>query len=285
MQIDVLPKEAALTLVRQHLTDKYNINDENANLLCEKVQYLPLALQQAISYIRTWSISIDEYLSQFEHHADKLMKTFVSDERYDKTIMTTWDMAYQKIKNEDDSSFAITLINMMSYLDGSSIKKELFYEYYDKYLVQTSLQTLHKYSLITINSSDDDLQQIIQMHSLLQYVVRTKSKEDYLRQFLDMVFNISEDENKCSHSSYGEHLWHHLVFMLGKSEWFEAVIPTFVKNVGFLQKLFESKGKYSALHLILNNIDNFQIETLGHRNPELLWKLKISLHRCLIKRW
>ena len=53
MQIETLPKEAAVTLLRQHLTKKYNLNDENANSVCEKMQCLPLALQQAIAYINS----------------------------------------------------------------------------------------------------------------------------------------------------------------------------------------------------------------------------------------
>ena len=146
------------------------------------------------------------------------METCHGDERYDKTIMTTWNMAYQNLINEKNSSLAITIINMMSYLDGSCIKKELFYEYYDEYLIQTSLQLLQKYSLITINTSDDDLQQIIQVHSLVQYVIRMKSDQDYLKQFLDMIFSKSGDGNQIETFKLWRTLLPPLSFMLGEKK-------------------------------------------------------------------
>ena len=98
MRIEILPEETALTLVRQNLMEKYNLNNENGKLLCENMQYLPLALHQAIAYIKTWSITVDKYLIQFESHTDQLMENCYGDENYNKTIMTTWDMAYEKIK-------------------------------------------------------------------------------------------------------------------------------------------------------------------------------------------
>ena len=279
MRIEVLLKETALVLVRKHV-GKYNLNDENANSLCETMQCLPLALHQAIAYIKAWSITVDEYLIQFESHAEQLMVNCHGDERYGKTILTTWNMAYDKIIEEENSSLAIIIINVVSYLDGSCIKEELFYEYYDKYLVQKSLKLLQKYSLITVKASDADLQQIIQVHSLLQYVIRVKSDQDYLQQFLDMIFNIPKEEVVCGHADYGEHFWHHLVFMFGKKEWRKVITLKCADNIDYIQKIFISKGKIILLYDILIAIEILHIETIGCHHPDTI-KTQNSIGHCL----
>ena len=267
-RIDVLTEDAAVELLRNELTDKHDLTTINASQLCQKMQYLPLALQQAIAYIREWSVPVDEYLKAFESYAHELMEACHGDEHYEKTILTTWNMAYQKITEEGDSALAIAMINIMSYLDGNCIKTELFYDYYDKidydkYLVQKSLRLLQKYSLITLNTSEDDLQQIIQVHSLLQYVVRMKSDQSYLKQFLNKIFEIPDDKLVYEHSSYGENFYRHLVFMLDKNYFRELVVDKCEKNMNYIRTIFLSKGKVSMLHHILIAVKQFQINTRG----------------------
>ena len=87
MRIEVLKEEAALSFVNQQLKEdqqlkekKYDLNNDNALRLCQKMQYLPLSLQQAISYIKASSVTVDEYLETFELHANILMKTGHGDE-------------------------------------------------------------------------------------------------------------------------------------------------------------------------------------------------------------
>ena len=58
--------------------------------------------------------------------------------------MTTWDLAFQKLNKENHCELAIIVMNYMSYLDGNFIKKELFYNYYNKYEVDNSLELLAK---------------------------------------------------------------------------------------------------------------------------------------------
>ena len=286
LETDVLSKDAASKLIHNSVTKKSILNKESSDLLCEKMQCLPLALQQAIAYINRWSMTVEEYLIQFEQHADKLMNKHHGDDKYDKTMLTTWNMALEKLLQEDNSSFAITLINYMSYLDGNDIKKELFYEYYDQQEVRDALELLQKYSLIRITSSDDDSAQIILMNSLVQRVLQMKAANDdridhnYLRQFLNVIFNHmkTKGDSEIQHVSFGKYWCNHFIHILSNKEWSSNIAEMSEEYVSLLYHIMRSKGKLPELLKLLNIIESYQTGLKYSRRMKTQYYVALCLH-------
>ncbi|XP_057294892.1 uncharacterized protein LOC130623422 [Hydractinia symbiolongicarpus] len=97
-------------------------------MLARELQYLPLALQQARSYIKKHDRTIPDYISYLADNRKELLnvrldKTGVTE--YGKTLLTVWKMAFDKLK-EHDNSLAIDILNMMAYMDGRFINIQTF---------------------------------------------------------------------------------------------------------------------------------------------------------------
>ena len=147
-ELSCFNQETAEEFVSYNLKHNSSFNDDNNKRLCALFEYLPLALQQAVGYIHNTDIPIDVYLSEFQSHREELLSEKHDNMLYSKTVMTTWNMAINKIKAMNNF-LSITLMNIFSYLDGKNIRKELLLEFCDNdvILLNKSLDILKQYSL------------------------------------------------------------------------------------------------------------------------------------------
>ena len=270
--IKVFKPVVAEAFVNQTLKNRNSLNSENNEKLCELVEYLPLALQQTVAYIQKTGITVDNYLKEFKSHKQLLLSEGHNDTLYSKTVMTTWNMAIEKIK-ETNNPLALTLITIMCYLDGKNINKMLFLDLCDNDLIalNKSIDILEQYSIINVSESNDYTKETITIHSLVQFVVLINEQvcnnepENLVLSFLRTIMEKSQDVSKENLSF--ENLWvDHVIFMIHSHE-NKYIILMFIEYVHIIYDVLKRKGKLYQLQESIQTLVNFLSKT-GNSNED-----------------
>ncbi|KAK6529980.1 hypothetical protein TWF694_003355 [Orbilia ellipsospora] len=140
----------ALLLSLAHPTD-LGVHETEATTLVEKLGFMPLAISHAGYYIYETKLPLGDYLSYY----NKAFKTVQSRKpkfgwnyRND-TIVTTWEISFSKVKEQDAEAALILLV--CSYLNPEEIFGNLWEdERLDKLEIQNKILLLASYSLVKI---------------------------------------------------------------------------------------------------------------------------------------
>lgn len=149
--------------------------------------YLPLALEQAGSYIATGG-SVSEYMDFFKHCNKEILRKGKPYYESQDTVDTTWDISFQRVNNK--SRFAYFLMNIFSFCAADDIPYELllsveevlmthFNEKTIPLLLADARNTLNNYSLININIDKNS----IYINRLVQAVIRNNLVPDIERMY------------------------------------------------------------------------------------------------------
>ena len=95
---------------------------QSVSRLLRSLGHLPLAIDQAASYIRESQISVSEYLELYEKEKSEYLKEFPSTQynfQSRETVMTTWTISFESIKKENPE--AALLLQLLSLLDAEDI--------------------------------------------------------------------------------------------------------------------------------------------------------------------
>jgi tetratricopeptide (TPR) repeat protein len=179
-------------------------SDELAKTLAKRLQYLPLALEQAAAYIReTPNVTYQDYINLLEEHG---VEAFVQDNYltdYSSIINMTWNISMQKITNKG----ALQMFNMCAYFASDRIPVNMFVrgsealpdplqsKIVDDLQRNSILRDLTRYSLLKPginNSTSPGEKRVLDMHRLLQEVVQKSFGSDtvWLGHDLDLTYNI-----------------------------------------------------------------------------------------------
>jgi len=232
--------------------------------LNDLLQGLPLALQQALAYIKLRRItdptfSFDDYITLYKEKMDELLTfdfSHYSNDPYVKTIFTTWSITLEKIKQAEFGEEAITILTIMAYLwpDHISTHKLHYFCYSVKNLnrdaLNKSMYLLTSYSMI---SFDRDTQQSItentqySIHRLVQEVLRFKLEQNPT-QFQSIVIKINlimlQWEKYFKKSK--ERIFHSLHFLINILEHKELITDAVYKypEKRLFQLLIVTQGRY-----------------------------------------
>ncbi|KAH8665059.1 hypothetical protein BGZ60DRAFT_565234 [Tricladium varicosporioides] len=147
---------------------------ESKNALLQELDYLPLAIMQAVSFMIKRKKTILQYLELF-HHSEELRLTllkhkFISQGRQTATfdsVAATWIVSFQQIRSEDLE--ASNLLCLMSLLDRDSIPFSLLSNRYKEYVAfDLAVGLLESYSFITVGIEGNNCS----MHRLVQSATR-----------------------------------------------------------------------------------------------------------------
>ena len=249
IKVDVLAMTAATSLVSKILEGECGITAENNKSLCSMVERLPLALQQA-TYIVNNGMNVNVYIEHFNKYAKTLLSTNQDDMFYSKTVTTTWKMALQNL-NESNNISAVDLINMMSYIDGKQISKDIFLNYCGNnvVLLNEAISILRKYSLINVFNIGGT--QTLEMHSLVQFVIRNEHENRrYCEMFLEMVFSMTEEHN-IRHILFGEHWIHHIEYIVSEYRYNDDLLQKLVENQNKVCAVYRNNGKFHKMFHVL----------------------------------
>ncbi|XP_077266236.1 uncharacterized protein LOC143899665 [Temnothorax americanus] len=183
LPLDVFTEKEAIEFIEKALGGVVELEENEAKRLAEKLQYFPLALRQAVAYIKKenktlkdWGkdvFTIRSYLDQYKIEADKLLelKTSLKEgdkDRYAKTVLTTWTITLNKIKQKICGKQALEILNIMAYFapDKIPIERNFSKLISDKEELHNAVKLLDQYSMANLE------QGVLNIHRLVQQVTR-----------------------------------------------------------------------------------------------------------------
>ena len=88
---------------------------------------LPLAIEQAASFIWMAAVSIENYIALYEDNQPELLNEALPISQqvyYQHTVATTWKVSFSQLEKQDP--LACEILRLMIFLDGTNIQKDLF---------------------------------------------------------------------------------------------------------------------------------------------------------------
>lgn len=182
-------------LLKCSKADPSIVYDKDIKELNEKLQGLPLALQQAVTYIKHQqnvkpNFGIKDYLEKYNKsykEAEKLLSCNLHNDPYMKTVMTTWKITLDKIEKEEAGKEAIRTLNVMAYLVPDNVPTNIFSELVGDQKLIDAINLLRSYSMINQGSKAD----LSNIHRLVQEVIRIDLKSKWKEEeALNDAFNV-----------------------------------------------------------------------------------------------
>ncbi|WP_410543514.1 tetratricopeptide repeat protein [Wolbachia endosymbiont of Aedes albopictus] len=184
INLNELKSEEAIEFVKRGLSIEDESQDKEIKALVEKLQYFPLAIQQAIAYIAdqriTGEFDIDDYLNEYEKKTKDLLnyEAFKGiDNDYAKTTFTTWKITIDKIASyRENGELALRILNIISYLAPEKISREVFKGLTgsNEEELRSAVRLLIKYSMV----NGEQKQSVLSTHTLVQEVTRIGLEEE-----------------------------------------------------------------------------------------------------------
>lgn len=121
LQVTVWKRDESIAFLKQR-TGQDQQENPDANELADELGDLPLALEQAAAFIEKRHITITEYLKLYRTRRKDLLERTTPSADYPNTIVTTWVMAFDAIK---EVPMASDLLFFSSIIAPDEIPKEL----------------------------------------------------------------------------------------------------------------------------------------------------------------
>ncbi|HEU5384258.1 MAG TPA: FxSxx-COOH system tetratricopeptide repeat protein [Ktedonobacteraceae bacterium] len=154
---------------------------------------LPLAIDQAASYIEEMGCSITEYLSRYQHEHVKMLSLRDTSLDHPASVNTTWSLSFEKIRYSDHR--ASELLQLCAFLQADNIPEELLREAVtelnpsssplmtDPLIFDTLTSELRKFSLIRRHPDTST----ISIHRLIQVILRANMEEASKPRFIECL--------------------------------------------------------------------------------------------------
>ena len=279
VQINSFSHQKAFLFIKKYIKTK---DDEKLKEITEVLQHHPLAINQAILYIKNNIVSIQEYLDLFRSHPVEMLEEGIPIEAETKSAITSINLVLNKIVTSNEKS--LELLNHLSYCDGQHITKNFIHgiskhlQINDEFLLYRAVSLLVSYSLL--DRFDDDR---YAMHELTQlackcYQNRKERTEICNENIVDFLRLQLEDVKE--HVEDGMRFYKNFLnmFRVNKSKMCKAFhqqnekIGSFLSNKGFFQEAIN----------ILDDIQNYNTKFYGAEN-EITLDTRSNLASCFRK--
>jgi tetratricopeptide (TPR) repeat protein len=190
----------------QSITEEVHINQ-----LLSSLEYLPLAICQAGSFMALNSISSLEYLHFFNRSESSKIQLLSEDfEDHGRTgvtntrpVVLTWKASFEQIKK--NNNLAAQLLSLIAFLDHQRVHKALLAPIASEIELVKALGLLQSYSLIKMDAKHD----FIDIHRLVHLATRNwlesedmfmesiKSCFDAIRRYQSSVCSPYDDMDAC----------------------------------------------------------------------------------------
>ena len=201
-------EEGALFLLRRagiiaerDLYDKASEAERNkAKEISQRMDGLPLALDQAGAYIEETVCGLADYLDLYQEYGAALRKQrggLVAD--HPEPVATTWSLSFEKIELSNPA--AVELLRLCAFLAPDAIPEEIITEGVpdlgpvfqpvaaDPFELNAAIEALHKFSLIR---RDPDVKTLT-IHRLVQVVIKDGMDQDTQRQWAERAVQVVND--------------------------------------------------------------------------------------------
>ncbi|XP_024879170.1 uncharacterized protein LOC112466062 [Temnothorax curvispinosus] len=203
LPLDVFTEEEAITFIKKALEGVVELEKNEVKRLAEELQYFPLALKQAVAYIKKENNTLKKWdtdvftITRYKIEADNLLelKTFLQEgdeDRYAKTVLTTWTITIDKIKEELCGKQALEILNIMAYFAPDKIPIECIFSKLisNKKALRNAVELLDQYSMANLE------QGVLNIHRLVQQVTRIKlNRQNKEKEILGEALKLFQDGN------------------------------------------------------------------------------------------
>ncbi len=202
IEIDVMEEEEAVTLLQNLIS--ISKCDDKCSTLVKRVDYLPLAVSQASSYIAQNNITIDKYIELYDDAQDVLLASnFMPIAEKHMPVYITWNLTLEEIASKDTTGKALELLYLISFCHFVDIPKVLLLDYLygsvnnrTEIALNTIIAFLRQYSLIKITRDT------VAIHQLVQNCIRSnltlEQKKIILKKSIESIKKIYPLNNKKS---------------------------------------------------------------------------------------
>ena len=171
IDVPYMSQDESIALLCKKLSKNDNSSDDEKIELVELLEYLPLAITQATSYIsvRSTRMTVARYANLLRQ-SDRILHENMGDARRDpmipSSVFLTWQISFDQIYKEN--RLAADLLSIMSVFDRQGIPQDLLQNMDEDDLdFERRLAPLEYFSLITMDKSG----QSFQMHRLVQMAI------------------------------------------------------------------------------------------------------------------
>ncbi|MCA9996856.1 MAG: tetratricopeptide repeat protein [Anaerolineales bacterium] len=184
--------------------------------MAEVLGRLPLALEHAAAYVLARGSSYGAYHRLFTERQNELWRRAEKPERYHATITTTWELAFDQVKQTPG---AMDLLNLCCFLDPEGIPLDLIKQIAtvetlhatslratvaDELALEDALGALRRYSLMQRGASALNRQQndnVLTLHRLVQAVARLQLGHELAKEWAAAAIELVTSDLPD---------WHHL---------------------------------------------------------------------------
>jgi tetratricopeptide (TPR) repeat protein len=197
IEVDVFRRDESIELLRKR---GEGISVEDADRLAEKLGDLPLALEQAATWQSATGMPVAEYLQLFDEHVRELLSEG-KPTTYPTTVAALISLAVDRLRAEAPA--AAQLLELFAYFGAEPVSATLLRRGREADLSQPlkralrepiylsrTIRELRRYGLAKV-----DPKQTIQVHRLVQLVVREGLPEELARQSRSNVQNLLASAN------------------------------------------------------------------------------------------
>jgi hypothetical protein len=203
LTLGAFTKPESMDFIRKALGIKDESQENEIENLAETLQHFPLALQQAVVYIKERDIAlknvglkfeISDYLKRYKEEAEKLLDFKFpknSDNSYTKTTFITWRITIDKIKDTPEyGQQAKEILDIIAYIASDNIPVEMFLGLErNRERLGDAIQLLKQYSMI--NSGEE--QSSVNIHRLVQQVTRIELEKQGKDKVVKKTFGLLKE--------------------------------------------------------------------------------------------
>jgi hypothetical protein len=205
--LDTFTEDEAIEFIKKELRIRDDSQEKEILQLAITLHCFPLALQQAVAYIKQTDeklkyvkqkFEIADYLKKYEEKARKLLNYDFPENNsncYTKTTYITWEVTLEKIKQNKYGQQAIEILETIAYFAPDNIPIEIFLELLicdKREKLGSILELPAKYSMFNLEPG------VISIHRLVQQVIRLRLEEqqnekETLRKALELIIKPIEE--------------------------------------------------------------------------------------------
>ena len=281
ISLSVFEKEQAFVFLKTNIPDSCQSDIESLTSIIDFLQCHPLALQQAVSYIKQNIISTADYVNLLQTNAPDLLNHSIIDVGQ-HSVMQTLTLAINKLKKCPDNVSTIKVLDLICYLDGKAIKRGLIFDFLDRDKLETNkaLNVLKSYSLINIQDEgmvDEYEEQVITIHSLVQIAGRVEQTNRQVDdQALEVaIFTIFQYNTENAIFYKLKHLCDHIIYMFHQRHTQSKLLAYVISNQTFIVELFKVRAMYKELQTIFEQAKQ-QVVSYTEYDDEIIEKRVIQ---------
>ena len=220
--------------------------------LCKCLQNYPLALQQATAFLKDTSMTIPDFIQEFDKvssHLKYKLETYKADPKYDHSVFTVWKMTMNKLAKENN--ITLDIMYLLAFCSPEKTKLDFFTQIFGKEEGGSGVDSLKKYSMLSLSRDKKK----ISVHRVVQKVVTYELFEEQCSRMAKIAENLSKLTKGDGYNTM-ETVWATFVekmkdFIETKSNQISDGFVTSVEEMCALWYAHENKGPYEKILGIL----------------------------------